>query len=443
MLKFRHIALLSQLICLSALADVPVLGGQGNQLSVAQQKAIGVDWTKQFYHVSKTIEDPIYDHFSHKIIESLLPNAQLNDSNVYVLTVDNQEFNAFSVIGNIVGVHQGLFFQLNDVHQFAGVLAHELAHLRQQHMLRKMEQGGQQGMILLAAIAASLVVADSNGELANAMLMSSQANYINKALRYSRSMEQEADRIGIDLLGRSGFDSRGLYESFLHLEKEYSGTPMDIEYLMTHPLPANRLADLRPRSFEGTPISSHIETLAKEFIWIQQWGSANKAEGCAAQFHKKKWQQASKCYEQLYAKHPESTLPMIFSSRAIAKIDEQKGYKKLLNLSTTYPDDKLIQAELFQYEISLSLTNQAFARRDNLLNWRFPQTHKQLASLAAKRNDTFYTTKHHFLYLWYQGNEQQSIKYMSDQLSDPAISIITKSKLRAFYSPYINAQAAI
>ena len=157
----------------------------------------------------------------------------------YQFTVlDSDVVNAFALPGGPVYVTRGLLENLKTEGQLAAVLAHEITHINSRHGSQQISR--QMGIqILLAAAAAAA------GRTEKGARMATQAEDLAKVvvslinMKYSRGMESEADRFGLDYLAASGYDPRemaNLLGVFVSM-----GGPRAPEILSTHPNPEARL----------------------------------------------------------------------------------------------------------------------------------------------------------------------------------------------------------
>ena len=130
-------------------------------------------------------------------------HSELKDRRIETVLIDSAQLNAFAAPGGIVGVNKGIFLYAQTEHELAGILAHELAHLSQRHFARGVEQGRRNAMVTLAGLLATVVLMSTvGGDAGMAAFMGAQGVAQNEALKYSRSRESEADRVGINTLHR-------------------------------------------------------------------------------------------------------------------------------------------------------------------------------------------------------------------------------------------------
>lgn len=232
-------------------STLPSIGGAGGGLISGQQEAeIGRQVMTSIRRSAPQITDPlVYDYLS-SIIYQLVPSAPLSNADLTLAIIDSPDINAFAVPGNIVGVNGGLFLNAASEQQFASVLAHELAHLSQRHFARRLEQQEASTPLTIAGMIAGIVLsAVTQSDIGIAAIAGTQALAIQNMLAYSRAHEQEADRIGMEILADSGMDPRGMPEMFeiMMRQNRLQGNRVP-EYLSTHPLTQNRVSDTRNRA---------------------------------------------------------------------------------------------------------------------------------------------------------------------------------------------------
>jgi predicted Zn-dependent protease len=198
--------------------------------------------------------------YFEELIYNLAVFSDLENPELELVIIKNPTMNAFAVPGGVVGIHTGLFAFAENEDQMVSVLAHELAHLSQRHFARGLEARRSSSMVTLAGLLAGLVVAATvGGDAGMAAISASQAYAAESQLRYSRSNEQEADRIGLQTMERSGRDPAAAGDMFETLlsKTRYSGTRIP-EFLLTHPVTEKRIADARGRSM-GSSRRHYIE----------------------------------------------------------------------------------------------------------------------------------------------------------------------------------------
>lgn len=257
-------SLLATLATTHAVADfnLPELGDASSAVVSHQQEyALGQTWLRLYRSRVPTSSDPLIHSYTEQLLNKLAKSSQLKDRRLELIVVKNPTMNAFAVPGGVVGVHTGLFIYAESEAQFASVLSHELAHLSQRHFARGVEKAQKASLPTMAAMLASLVLAaTAGGDAGLAALTATQAAALDSKLRFSRQNEQEADRIGMQTMVAAGEDPYavpGMFERMLKATR-YSRRPP--EFLLTHPVTENRIADSLNRAAKY-PRQQHPESL--------------------------------------------------------------------------------------------------------------------------------------------------------------------------------------
>lgn len=150
-----------------------------------------------------------------------------------ITVLKDEQVNAFALPGGEVFVLTGLLDRTKDDDaQLRGVLAHEIGHAVKRHGVRSMVRNGIFGLVIV------FVTGDLNDITTTLIAGASQLD----TLSYSRSMEEEADAFGFDVLARRKEDPEGLARFLESLEKQ----PVP-EFLSTHPDSSERAKALRER----------------------------------------------------------------------------------------------------------------------------------------------------------------------------------------------------
>jgi len=167
------------------------------------------------------------------VVDRLVAQSRYPDLAYEVEVIDADICNAFALPGGHVVVYAGLLRKAPSGDAVAGVLAHEIAHVTERHGLESV--AGSIGLV----VAIQVLVGDVGGLTA----LGAQVAQHLALTSYSRDKEAEADRVGVDLLHRTGIDPRGLAAFFAVLEAEEAATdPVAIpEWASTHPDHVNRI----------------------------------------------------------------------------------------------------------------------------------------------------------------------------------------------------------
>jgi predicted Zn-dependent protease len=180
-----------------------------------------------------------------------------------VVVFKDDSLNAFALPGNKIGVHTGLINLVDNQHQLAAVIGHEVGHVLAQHsnerVSQKMAVSG--GVALISAVASP---ASAAGQLAvSALGVGAQYGII---LPFSRSHESEADIMGLDFMAKAGFDPRESINLWKKMAQASKGKS-PAEFLSTHPSNSTRIAELS-------------ENMPKAMTLYHQAQSAGKRPNC-------------------------------------------------------------------------------------------------------------------------------------------------------------------
>lgn len=164
-----------------------------------------------------------------------------------VHVINSDEMNAWCMPGGKIAVYSGLIEKLNLTDdELAAVMGHEIAHALREHGRERASQAMATGLGLSVLGAA---VGASQGQLDLAKLMTD----LTISLPNSRGFETEADRIGVELAARAGYDPRAALSLWQKMTKaDTGGAPP--QWLSTHPSHENRQKDLKDYSERVMPL---------------------------------------------------------------------------------------------------------------------------------------------------------------------------------------------
>ena len=248
------------LVALPARAQgLPDLGDASSAtLSDAQERTIGNRIMRDVRIDPAYLDDPEVSDYVSSVGARLLSVAEGGRKDIDFFVVQDDTINAFALVGGHIGVHSALIVLTQNESELAGVMAHEIAHILQKHQARMIHGASRTQWTSLAALALAILASrgggSQSGQITEAAVATAGALQIQNQIDYTRDHEREADRVGLTLLDRAGFDTRGMATFFERLLRsnrlnELKGAP---SYLRTHPLTTERIADIQGR-IEDTP----------------------------------------------------------------------------------------------------------------------------------------------------------------------------------------------
>jgi predicted Zn-dependent protease len=256
-MKKLSVFLLCALLAFPAFpAGLPDLGDNSEAaFNTTQERALGQKIMREIRADRDYLDDPELGEYLNTIGGRLALNAQSVRDPFEFFLVRDGSINAFALPGGYVGVHSGLMLAAQSESELASVLAHEISHVTQRHIARQIAGTENSNIIASVAMLAALIIAArTNSQAGQAAVATTQGLAIQNQLDYTREHEREADRIGLQVLQKSGFDTRGMANFFDRLQKstrfQEGNAP---SYLRTHPLNSERIADVQNRVQKSAP----------------------------------------------------------------------------------------------------------------------------------------------------------------------------------------------
>jgi predicted Zn-dependent protease len=224
----------------------------GALISPIQEQALGEAFMHSVRSQATLVSDPHVNHYIRQLGARLVTNSDTPNYPFTFFVVDDPSINAFAGPGGRIGVHTGLILAAETESELAGVMAHEIAHVTQRHLLRAYESARQLSLPTAAATIAAILLGAATGsaDAGFAAATAVQAGSIQQQLNFTRANEKEADRIGIQTLARSGIDPFGMPTFFerLYQTTRLYGAASIPEFLSTHPVTTDRIAESTERA---------------------------------------------------------------------------------------------------------------------------------------------------------------------------------------------------
>jgi predicted Zn-dependent protease len=336
----------------------------------------------------KFIRDPEVQRFVDQVGRRILAAMEPQPFDYRFFIIENRELNAFAVPGGSIYIQSGLLMRVQSTDELAGVMGHEVVHVKARHLARL---SGPDPLSLLGVLGIFLGGAGGAAQAAGTL---GQALAVTRQLAYSRQLEQEADTVGVKYMAEAGYDPAGALQFLKLLWRERSLNPVDVPpYLMTHPVTEDRIAGVeaairsfklsRARGGSVDPIGK-IQTLLRlqsgegEAV-IQEnerrLSQEPKAAGALhllglAEHHKGQWAAAQKHYEEARQLNP--GLPGI--DRDLGRLHAQQGniaparqaYERALEADPKESLTYLYLGELFEQEANFPEAARAYLRAHTL-----------------------------------------------------------------------------
>jgi predicted Zn-dependent protease len=236
--------------------SLPSLGdGSGGSLSPQAERKLGERVMRKVRHDPDYLGDWLVRDYLNSVASRLAAAARECYIGGYVpdfdlFSVRDTQINAFSMPGGFIGMNTGLIVATRTESELASVVGHEMGHVLQRHIARMIMISERNSYAAITGMLFGLLagVLAHSADLGSAVAIGGQAFAVDNQLRFSRTAEREADRVGFMMLEGAGFDPYGMPSFFERMER---GTVADVgvpPYARTHPLTGERIADMADRA---------------------------------------------------------------------------------------------------------------------------------------------------------------------------------------------------
>jgi predicted Zn-dependent protease len=224
----------------SGCSTVPYTGRQQLlMVSQGQELALGYQAFEQVKRSSMPARDPRLQEMARRVGERLARAADRPDFRWEFVVIENPRANAFCLPGGKVGIYSGLFKYVQTDADLATVVSHEAAHVLARHAGERLSQSQ---LAQLGGLGLGLAMMGANPYAGQtAMLGYNLGTQYGVLLPYNRKQEYEADRIGLILMAKAGYDpAQGIdfWRRFAHAKGDKIALP---GFLSSHPSDGDRI----------------------------------------------------------------------------------------------------------------------------------------------------------------------------------------------------------
>lgn len=246
---------LSLLLTLGPVATDPLalpdLGSSADgMMTPAAERRLGAAFMRSVRKALPVMDDPLATSYVESLGQALVESDPSATGSFTFFLIDQPVVNAFAGPGGVIGLYSGLVLAAETESELAAVVAHEIAHLTQRHLLRMYEDQTKATIPTVALmLAAAVLGAQVSPDAGAAAIAGVQAAAIQRRINFTRENEKEADRIGIQSLATAGHDPFAMAGFFERLSKATRVYETDApDYLRTHPVTTDRIADSLARA---------------------------------------------------------------------------------------------------------------------------------------------------------------------------------------------------
>lgn len=244
--------LLTLLLCLPLRLPADGLPDLGDVAQTAitpqMEQQIGEQSMFQIRASERYLDDPELTDYLNRLGARLVAQSSEPSQPFEFFLIEDATINAFALPGGFIGVNTGLILLAQNESELASVLSHEISHVTQHHLARMVAGQQYDSLAAMATVAVAILAARNNPQAATAAIVGAQGGVMQRQLDFTREHEQEADRVGLALLQKAGYDTRAMPAFFQRMQQatqiHEGGAPT---WLRTHPLTSERVADVDSR----------------------------------------------------------------------------------------------------------------------------------------------------------------------------------------------------
>lgn len=421
--------------------ELPLLG-ENASLNLEKEIELGRGLYLKLKEHGYVIDDPLLSRYLSDIGQSLLTSLEYRSRDYHFYLVKDSSINAFATPGGYIGVNVGLIAMTANEDELASVLAHEIAHVELMHSMQMIEKSKDVNMASVIAILAAILVSGSNPEAASAVLYSGMAGATQSMINFTRTNEYEADRLGVELLKKSEYKPDSMVDFMMILQrKESSGELSSIEYIRTHPVSSNRIAEIRSRiNNEASNQQGGVRRYQqfKDYLFYKHYASSEvnidtSFYNALLMTRNGQYKQAETVYRSFLKTDPDS----IWYSYALAenlefqkRMDEaQSIYQNLLLL---YPDELAIGSRIVNLLMTRERPKQALKIMQALQpkHENNPVVYKLLVGLYERLDDQLMKEISEAHFHWYSGHKKMAEKLYKSILVNGNLDAANAEKIR-------------
>jgi beta-barrel assembly-enhancing protease len=210
--------------------------GKGiNFYSLEREMALGKQLAQEVAREAKINSDPILSEFVNRVGQNLARNSDAKVPFTFQV-LEGEAPNAFALPGGYIFIYTGLLHIAGEEDEFAGAVAHEIAHVAARHMTRRATKGE---LANIASIPLSVLLGGWGGYAAR---QAAGVAVPMTFLKFSRSDESEADYLGVQYMYAAGYDPNGAVSIFEKLQALQRTNPgLAARLFSTHPMDSDRI----------------------------------------------------------------------------------------------------------------------------------------------------------------------------------------------------------
>lgn len=248
--------------------DLPDMGDSTiHSFSRGAEEQLGAEIMRSVRSSRLYNNDPIVTDYVRQMGDRITASSDYAMDSFYFFVINDPRVNAFALPGGYIGINAGLILVAEYEDEVAGVMAHEIAHVTQRHIARMFERSKSLSWPMMAALLGSMILATASPAAGTSAMAATLAGSQQDMINFTRSNEEEADRIGMDMLVKAGYDPNGMSTFFARMAQanKYNDSFYVPEFLRTHPINSSRIADAATRA-QSYKVPLRKDSLSFELI---------------------------------------------------------------------------------------------------------------------------------------------------------------------------------
>lgn len=359
--------------------NLPSMGEPADTaLSPVEEQLLGAQFMRQIRASLPLVRDvQIHEYIQNLGNRLVLGTGRADADNFTFFVIDDPQINAFAIPGGYVGINSGLIAAMDHEEQLASVVAHEIAHVTQRHHARAFATGNKRSLSAAAAVLAAIIIGQASPQAGQAALAAGLAASQQSAINFTRGNEVEADRIGIEILANADYDPRAMAESFSILRRKnfLNTSNLALEYLRTHPLDNNRIAEATDRA-SSKPVKKRVNSVEFQLFKARLAVMTSADPAQTMRLFKSQYERnanAQSAYALSYKSHLDN-----------GNVEARQYLEALDSLVTTNPMVELLRADIESANGNAGLDTRLAALSDLYPN-RYSIVEKRLDTLIKNR----------------------------------------------------------
>lgn len=215
-------------------------------LSLQEQNELGDQVSEEIEKTSNLLSDQELNQYINAIAEQFISQPPETGHDFTIHIVASKAFNAFAVAGGNIYITTGLIKGCRNVSELASIIAHEVAHIKLGH-IEESYRANKVSKTIADFTGITLAIATANPFLIGAGDLFANVGSKAYVTTHSRNSEREADELAFQMMLSTGYDVRSQLTIFSRLEIASSTRKSQLPFLTTHPLPSDRVEDVKLR----------------------------------------------------------------------------------------------------------------------------------------------------------------------------------------------------